>query len=76
MKTEDDALKLPLEDNIDAVVVGWDINFNYAKLVAASLCMQRNKVDQRYVYRIKMIQSILTNDIYIYIPLLLDRIVC
>jgi hypothetical protein len=41
---EDEALCLPVPDDVGAVVVGWDIGFNYAKLVGASLCLQRNKV--------------------------------
>ena len=43
MQTSADLADIPIPTDVQAVVVGWDIAFNYAKLVAASVCVQRNR---------------------------------
>lgn len=41
LNTENEFTQMPLEREIDAILVGFDMDFNYYKLVYASACLQK-----------------------------------
>lgn len=41
LMTENEFTQMPLEREIDAILVGFDMDFNYYKLVYASACLQK-----------------------------------